>query len=254
MSSKPPSTTSSKPVDSPAASCSTVASTRSRSSRGWRPGASPPSFPCVSARASGRSGSAGRRAYVTEHTLRDSKGEDPPLSLTVHVVVRYQRGRKWGKHGCQYLIFAVLGEIPLPETDPIYRRRFGIETSYRIVGQALARTSSRRPALRLLHVGVAAMLQNEWVVLKLLWASEGRQGRKGFVIVEELLRFEDLLNHLARAIGTGWEKGERWSDIESYHGGSGGSKELPRDPGSRQWGRCQVLESESNGRKSRLCP
>jgi putative transposase len=142
----------------------------------------------------------GNKAYVTEHTLRDSRGEVDPLPLAIHVVVRYQRGRKWGKHGCQYLIFAVLGEVPLAETDTIYRRRFGIETSYRMIGQALARTTSRRPALRLLHMGVAALLHNEWVILKLLWASEGRQGPKGFVVVEELLRFEDLLNHLARAI------------------------------------------------------
>ncbi|MGI0129893.1 MAG: hypothetical protein ACREEC_07065, partial [Thermoplasmata archaeon] len=53
----------------------------------------------------------GKRAYTTEHTLRDSQGEAAPLPLTIHVVVRYQRGRKWGKHGCQYLIFAVLGEV-----------------------------------------------------------------------------------------------------------------------------------------------
>lgn len=142
----------------------------------------------------------GNKAYVTEHALRDPKGEAPPLPLTIHVVVRYQRGRKWGKHGCQYLIFAVLGDVPLAETDTIYRRRFGIETSYRMIGQALARTSSRRPALRLLHMGVAALLHNEWVILKLLWTSEGRQGPNGFVVVEELLRFEDLLNHLVRAI------------------------------------------------------
>ncbi len=121
--------------------------------------------------------------------------------MTIHVVVRYQMGKKWGKHGCQYLIYAVLGEMPLTEVADRYRWRFGIESSYRLLGQALARTSSRAPALRLLHVGVGMPVVNEWTILKLEYASEGRQGPIGFRIREELLRFEDLLQMLLRAIG-----------------------------------------------------
>lgn len=143
----------------------------------------------------------GKRSYTTTHTLKGPRPGDPPLELTIHVVVRYQMGRKWDRHGCQYLIYAVLGEMPLKEVADRYRGRFGIESSYRILGQALARTSSRSPALRLLQVGVGMLLQNEWVILKLLYASEGRQGPVGFRIREELLRFEDLLQMLLRAIG-----------------------------------------------------
>lgn len=55
-------------------------------------------------------------------------------------MVRYQAGKKFGKHGCQYLlIYAVLGHlapnarhaVPLRKTPKLYRRRFGIESSYR---------------------------------------------------------------------------------------------------------------------------
>ncbi len=143
----------------------------------------------------------GKRSYSTTHVLKDPRRKGPPLELTIHVVVRYQMGRKWGKHGCQYLIYAVVGEVGLDEVADRYRGRFGIESSYRIMGQALARTSSRSPALRLLQVGVGMMLQNEWVVLKLQYASEGRQGPVGFRIREELLRFQDLLQMLLRAVG-----------------------------------------------------
>ncbi len=143
----------------------------------------------------------GKRSYSTTHTLKGPRPGDPPLELTIHVVVRYQMGKKWGKHGCQYLIYAVLGEMPLKEVADRYRGRFGIESSYRILGQALARTSSRSPALRLLQVGVGMLLQNEWVILQLIYASEGRQGPVGFRIREELLRFEDLLQMLLRAVG-----------------------------------------------------
>lgn len=143
----------------------------------------------------------GQRSCTTTHVLKDAKGRGPPLELTIPVVVRCQAGKKWGKHGCQCLIYGALGEFSLKEIADRYRGRFGIESSYRLLGQALARTSSRSPALRLLQVGVGMLLQNEWVILQLLYASEGRQGPIGFRIREELLRFEDLLQMLGRAIG-----------------------------------------------------
>lgn len=143
----------------------------------------------------------GHGSYSTTHTLKGPRPGDPPLELTIHVVVRYQKGKKWNRRGCQYWIYAVVGEMPLEAVAERYRGRFGIESSYRVMGQALARTSSRSPSLRLLQVAVAMMLQNEWVVLKLLYASEPRRGRGGWRIREELLRFGDLLFYLLRAIG-----------------------------------------------------
>ena len=143
----------------------------------------------------------GKRSYTTIHVLKDSKGRGPPLELTIHVMVRYQAIKKWGKHGCQYLIYAALGEFSREEIAARYRGRFGIESSYLILGQPLVRTSSRFAALRFLQAGVGMLLQNEWVILRLQYASEGRQGPVGFRIREEMLRFEDLLQKLFRAVG-----------------------------------------------------
>lgn len=150
----------------------------------------------------------GQRSYVTEHTLRSPRRGEPPLLLRVHVVVRYQMGRKWNHHGAQYLVYEVLGHVaddslravPLHSTHALYRKRFGIETSYRLLGQARAITTSRSPTVRLLYVGVALLLQNEWVILKLQYASEGRQGPTGFVVQDERLRFATLLEWLVSAV------------------------------------------------------
>lgn len=156
----------------------------------------------------------GQRSYVTEHTMGDAKGGGPPLPLRIHVVVRYQKGKRFGKHGCQYLIYAVLGHvaldarhaIPLRNTHDLYRRRFGIESSFRVAHQGLPRTCARSVAWRLLYLGVALMLENEWVIFRLQYTSEGRQGPTGMDLREELLRFEDLLELLfsgvCRAMGT----------------------------------------------------
>ena len=91
--------------------------------------------------------------------------------------------------------------VPLRKTHELYRRRFGIESSYRIAHLALPRTCARSVAWRLLYLGVALMLENEWTILRLLYASEGRQGPGGLVFREELVRFEDLLELLFLGVG-----------------------------------------------------
>jgi hypothetical protein len=91
--------------------------------------------------------------------------------------------------------------MPLEEVADRYRGQFGIESSYRLLGQALARTSSRSPSLRLLHVAVGMMPQNGWVVLKLIYASESRRGPGGWTVREAWLRLGDLLAMLLQAIG-----------------------------------------------------
>ena len=150
----------------------------------------------------------GNRSYVTEHILRDPLGRDEPLHLRVHVIVRYQKGEKWNKRGAQYLIYEVIGhvtddtvrDVPLHSTHALYLKRFGIGTSYRLLGQARPITTSRLPAIRLLYVSVSLLLQNEWVILKLQYASEGRQGPSGLVVHDELLRFATLLEWLGHAV------------------------------------------------------
>jgi hypothetical protein len=56
-----------------------------------------------------------------------------------------------------------------------YRQRFGIETSYRQLGQARIRTSTRDPMLRLLFVGVALLLRNIWLWWQWLLFGECRR-------------------------------------------------------------------------------
>ena len=75
------------------------------------------------------------------------------------------RGRK------RPLVYAYGGKVGAPAELPrlyrwlrqTYRRRFGIESSYRQLGQGLALTTSRGEAYRLLLVGVALLLRNVWV-------------------------------------------------------------------------------------------
>lgn len=52
----------------------------------------------------------------------------------------------------------------LPRLVLCYRRRFGIEASYRQLGEALARTTSTDPRVRLLLVAVALLIRAWWLL------------------------------------------------------------------------------------------
>ena len=128
----------------------------------------------------------GRASYTTAYTLRNQTlgTETVDLALTrKYSKGRYRRKRsKW----FAYVTYRVRTH-PL-QIFQFYRRRFGIESSYRQMKRVRARTSSTDPALRLLFVGVAFLLLNLWVVLKRRMACDvHRQGKRlnhrGFTIL-----------------------------------------------------------------------
>jgi hypothetical protein len=59
-----------------------------------------------------------------------------------------------------------------------YRRRFGIESGYRQLGECLARTSSRNAKVRLLLVGIALILLNVWAYLHAEVLASGPRGER----------------------------------------------------------------------------
>jgi hypothetical protein len=101
---------------------------------------------------------------------------------------------RWGRHGIRRLVFAFWGFQPTSPrwTRETYRKRFGIETSYRQLNQARARTSSRNPVLRLLYVGIALLLRNAWVWFHLVCLAERLRGGALRLHLERL-RFGTLL-------------------------------------------------------------
>jgi hypothetical protein len=76
-----------------------------------------------------------------------------------------------------------------------YRHRFGIESSYRQMHEGQARTTTRRPDVRLLLIGIALLLRNAWVWLHRVLIS--RELPHGALLMHpEQLRLATLLIHL----------------------------------------------------------
>src|SRR3954462_6219015 len=84
------------------------------------------------------------------YTLTEAK---TARTATVSICVRCRNYRgQWKRHGRQPLIYAYWGYQP-PSPDAVfttYRLRFGIESSYGQLHEGRIRTTSRRPAVRLL--------------------------------------------------------------------------------------------------------
>jgi Transposase DDE domain len=142
----------------------------------------------------GPSGSYVFRAWKVSgwstYTLTDATKRTARVSICVKC--RNYRGQ-WKRRGRQALIYAYWGYRP-PSPDSVfatYRLRFGIETSYRQLHEGRIRTTSRRPTVRLLYVGIALVLRNLWVWLHYTLLSMPRRG--GRVIVLERLRWETRL-------------------------------------------------------------
>lgn len=77
----------------------------------------------------------------------------------------------------------------------LYRRRFGIETSYRQKNQAQARTTSRDPIYRLLLEGIAYLLRQVWVLLTDILARRSHAPANAWVGALSLQQLVDWLVH-----------------------------------------------------------
>ena len=106
-----------------------------------------------------------KRSAWSRYTMTDAHKRTATVSVCVKC--RNLRGER-GQRGRQALVYAYGGGLKpgsyrwVKET---YRSRFAIEATYRQLGQARIRTSTRDPLLRLLYVGVALILRNVWVWL-----------------------------------------------------------------------------------------
>jgi DDE family transposase len=138
----------------------------------------------------------GPKSYWTTYTLQSAK--HGRLSVPVAVVRTYQR-RRSGRRHLRWLLYVCLGGGCSPvRVRRRYRRRFGIESGYRLMEQVRARTTSPNPALRFLLMGVALLIVNMWIHLHLLFLRlPGRGPRR---VARWRFRLDRMTRFLTRAV------------------------------------------------------
>jgi putative transposase len=125
----------------------------------------------------------GRKSYRTTYKVISPKQGGEEVDLWI--VCRYAKGKR-GKHKVEHLPYVVIGDMscPIPNVRKEHRGRFGVESSYRMMNKARARTTCRDPKYRLLLVGLALSLINIWIALK--WKVLGMPRKGGRWIKDDL--------------------------------------------------------------------
>ncbi len=88
-----------------------------------------------------------------------------------------------------------------------YRKRFGIETSYRLKNLCRIRTTNKNPILRLLYVGISFLLVNIWIYI--LWSKISKPRRGGRLVYHYLFTLKQMLAFLANVVNRSYQLRER---------------------------------------------
>jgi Transposase DDE domain len=115
------------------------------------------------------------------HTVGDAK--KGRVRATVSICVK--RGRVRDRHGrtkWDTWVYAYWGITPkrVDWVKQTYRKRFGIETSYRQMNQCRIRTTTKKFNVRFLYVAIGLLLRNLWVWLHHVVLSTPRRGGRRY--------------------------------------------------------------------------
>jgi len=134
----------------------------------------------------------GRSSYTTDYTFTDGTQATLAFKATLVPDKTGTRRRKW------LAFIVILLDWSPDKVHEEYRRRFGVECSYRILRRVRASTTSRNPIFRFLLLAIGLVLTNAWVFLRWEFARLKATGPRR--VDEARLRFHRFTRLLIRAI------------------------------------------------------
>jgi len=134
----------------------------------------------------------GRKSYRTTYAFTDGTSADIAVVATLPPGKSGKRRRKW-------LLFVVIGLDWSPKkVKRQYRRRFGIESTYRQRRQMRVVSTTRNPAVKFFLMGLSLVLVNIWARLR--WQCFRRPGRGPRTVQAAAFKLKRFANLLRRAI------------------------------------------------------
>ena len=122
----------------------------------------------------------GHKSYRTQHTFSSDGGRKRRTAEVVicRTFTTAKRTKRLKRRAIWQVFILIHLEMTPRQVRRCYRRRFGIETSYRCANQVRGWTTSSNPVLRFLLMALAICLVNVWMRLRWLFAQIPRRGRR----------------------------------------------------------------------------
>lgn len=144
---------------------------------------------------------AGRKSYRTKHIFKSAKHgqEESEMAMFKGFTTCTKRGKKERK--AKWLAYILVGceeNLSAKKVKEKYRRRFGIEASYRCARKVRGWTTSSNAAYRFILIGMSFLLTNIWQELQEQWTRKRQVGRRSWKWKE--FRLKRFVNFLRKAI------------------------------------------------------
>jgi len=127
----------------------------------------------------------GRRSRLTKYTMTP---DTDPLKLDLAINVTYSMGRYGKNEAINTGYFYYKLDWKPNKIASVYRKRFGIEASYRMRNFVRVKTTSKSPTIRYYFALVSMLLKNVWVLLRWRFFPEVRRGPRR--VDEDAFRFD----------------------------------------------------------------
>ena len=144
-------------------------------------------------------------SYWTEYVMYE--GSERELRFLLAVCVSYQQGNR-GKHGLLVRAYVAcdLADRTPKEVEALYQKRSAIETAFRTMREARARTSTTDPVVRLLFVLVGFLLRNLWLIVRWGVLATPRRGGRALPAWFRFELFREWIDHtLDESLLRKWE-------------------------------------------------
>jgi hypothetical protein len=127
----------------------------------------------------------GNKVRSEQYVMKNSKKK---ILLNIIIDVKYLKGKR-GKKGRENLGFVVFGVKWSPrKVSTVYRRRFAIESSYRMRNIVKPKTSTKNAEIRYFYALVSFLLKNIWLYLQKKHFTIVKRGPQ--VVDEDKFRFD----------------------------------------------------------------
>ncbi|HEY3361703.1 MAG TPA: ISH3 family transposase [Methanosarcina sp.] len=127
----------------------------------------------------------GNKARREQYVMKNSKKK---ILLDIIIDVKYLKGKR-GKKGLETLGFVFFGVKWSPrKVSTVYRRRFAIESSYRMRNVVKPKTSSKNADIRYFYTLISFLLKNIWLYLQKKHFTIVKRGPQ--VVDEDKFRFD----------------------------------------------------------------